>query len=473
MISLRRLWIAPLLAILSTLSCHAVENDYFIRIGETIEVSTGFADLNNGILSPALQFTISNPSAINIQTRVVNGYYSLIITAIIFDPIVRIEFSEESDAVRPNDIQLIMLQNDDASHVFTLKNTEKAEITISNKTESTATIEIRVNARVWHSMEDLIHYIRNLKPEYPNEPLYRKAWRLTLMETANRNPIVHADERQLDHPITLFNSLGNGICYNFSTSLYHIVTSMGYKARIMNNPEHTTLEIQDEGRWILLDPTFGVSYYKEPGVLAGLSDIRADPDIVERSKLDTQTVSLDWSRSQVDIAFSDNITRVFSSSNWLEASEKWYTTQSMPSSKIVLPPSSFFTFPCHEAADPEAFNDTNGIEINSYQHVKLTISTPPTQPTLITTGFMIESISGQGTVLVDGEITTLTPRPTSLLADRSTKAVKSIIATSETRYLEILSLANPRAISITPKTIIHISGTNSNILDIYAIDPDY
>src|SRR5207302_639262 len=113
---------------------------------------------------------------------------------------------------------------------------------------------------------------------YPGEPLQRKVWRFIRDNRYHFEAVTGAP--WFESPGLFFNSAGFGYCDDSAALFYHLMTGLGYPARVWGLSGHVVAEVRVNDRWELWDPDLEAYYLNRAGLVAGVEELAGDPDLI-------------------------------------------------------------------------------------------------------------------------------------------------------------------------------------------------
>lgn len=157
-------------------------------------------------------------------------------------------------------------------------------LVLMNTGTQSAVFSLQINDRGFYpSTAAVVSNIQIMADEYPGEAPYRKAWRFVRDNSYNCWPSAPLTGLLWQHEPSLFlNSLGFGFCDDAAAISYQLWERMGYKARVWALSGHVVPEVYVDGRWEMLDASFGVFYYNTNGNVAGVEELARQPELITR-----------------------------------------------------------------------------------------------------------------------------------------------------------------------------------------------
>jgi len=212
-----------------------------------------------------------------------------------------------------------------------------AYLSIHNVGGVAVSSEMVFNERFGLSRQELIREILAMAPEYPDETTPRKVWRFIRDNRYHFFPITNAG--WLSSPSLFFNSAGFGLCGDSANVFYHLMTALGYTARVWRLGGHVVAEVLVNDRWEMWDPDLEVNYRNQSGMVAGVQELAANPGLIT-NPIDPIQRAFDLS------AYSTNVAGIYSSTNDNSLQAGFYldTLADAPPS-FEIPPDGVFEFP--------------------------------------------------------------------------------------------------------------------------------
>ena|GEM_PF-1015450 len=227
---------------------------------------------------------------------------------------------------------------------------------LTNAGSATATFSMTFNGSLYRSSDDLCADVTRMPSEYPNEPVYRKAWRFVRDHRYHYTPLTGL--RWQHTPALFFNSIGFGYCDDSASLLYYLWHRLGYEARVWCITGHVIPEVHVNGRWEMYDAGLpGVSedyydnyrglqqcvyYYNREGQVAGVEELAADGTLITEPH---NPINPLFETSHPYYCYSSNVSRLYTSTrnnrveNWYMVDEPQYSLlfQIPPGGCLLLP----------------------------------------------------------------------------------------------------------------------------------------
>jgi hypothetical protein len=179
-------------------------------------------------------------------------------------------------------------------------------------------LKLRMAINGWElsALDGLLDQVLALPALSPDEPLWRRAWRLVVLRTRWAEPFTGGLFWQ--QPDLFLRSIGQGQCDVLASVLHRIWQAMGFDARVFMLSGHLVPEIRIAGAWQMYDPTYGIYYFNRNGAVASVDDLAGDPQVI--------TMPVSPTRPSDYVAYSQFIADWYSSreDNWVEP---WYSQQ--------------------------------------------------------------------------------------------------------------------------------------------------
>ena len=164
---------------------------------------------------------------------------------------------------------------------FLLQQNDEAERTVvlRNDSEFTAEFTLKFNGNISVNLEDLVDQIRNWDAPGVNDlPDYEKAYHYLLEFHQHDFPV--SGRTWMHEPSLYLNSLGAGFCDDAASALSLIWKGMGYESRIWLLKGHVVSEVHADERWQMFDADLRVVYRNRAGLVAGVEELVANPDLI-------------------------------------------------------------------------------------------------------------------------------------------------------------------------------------------------
>lgn len=288
------------------------------------------------------------------------------------------------------------IQRDNSSIVKTFIVEEDFSISIKNKSNKKISLHININDQFANSIDDLVLKVKNQEDEFENESNIRKAWRFVATKIDFYEPISY--NQCYDIPLLIYNSLGYGICDDFSILLNSILIKMEYHSRIVMVNNHIVVEVMNEGSWEMYDAFFYVYFLNKEGKVASIDELSKDStlilDPIEKIKYSNLTSAEKKIRYHRNYS-EENMLRFYKSE------PKTYTSYNFQNDmfNIDLPSFAQIDFPV-ESPNPIFKTSSNG-KIQNETYVKYTLSKDWKGKFEIP--FLISHIEGKGIVRINNK----------------------------------------------------------------------
>lgn len=182
-----------------------------------------------------------------------------------------------------------------------VEGTSPTSMRLVNSGSKDARIRLTINNQYLADLPNIIEQIIAMPGAFPEEPLYRKAWRYVMAHKRNTTPLFVGMFQQ--QPDLWLRSVGSSYCDAQAAVLQWIWRGMGYQARVYGLTGHVTTEILVDGHWEIFDPYLEVFYTDRTGQIVGVAELERDPTLV--------TNPADPQRPLSDIAYSTTVAEIF------------------------------------------------------------------------------------------------------------------------------------------------------------------
>ena len=81
-------------------------------------------------------------------------------------------------------------------------------------------------------------------------------------------------------PALFFSSIGFGYCDDSASLFRHLMAAMGYESRVWGLGGHIVAEVRIDNRWEMWDTDLQVHYFNHSGLVAGVEELAAQPDLI-------------------------------------------------------------------------------------------------------------------------------------------------------------------------------------------------
>ncbi len=151
-------------------------------------------------------------------------------------------------------------------------------VSIHNTGTGLVDYNLSFNQKFGLTVQDLVREIQEMAPEYPGEALSRKVWRFVRDNRYHADPLTGANWNH--SPGLFFNSIGFGYCDDSASLFRHLMTAMGHPSRVWGLNGHVVAEVLVNNRWEMWDPDLQVYYLNHAGLVAGVEELAANPDLI-------------------------------------------------------------------------------------------------------------------------------------------------------------------------------------------------
>jgi len=253
-----------------------------------------------------------------------------------------------------------------------------AYLSITNEGAVTVNYGLTFNNKLGLTTAGIIDEIAQMAPEFEGESVARMAWRFIRSNRYHFEPLTTA--AWFSFPSLFFNSAGFGYCGDAARVFYHLMTAMGYSARVW----------VVDGRWEMWDPDLEVYYYNSTGAVAGVSELAANPELITNP---LNPVITTYSGFPWVIGYDPYVAGIYSSTsdNYLLG----MTPDSTEPFTLELPSGGTFEFPGTYDAPPTALWST---KVPTYTNARLVI--PPGFSGSVNTSLIVQSIGFSATPTV-------------------------------------------------------------------------
>ena len=262
-------------------------------------------------------------------------------------------------------------------------------IIIRNTGEETVRFKLKLNGKLYYDEREILEAIRKMTPEYPDEPLRRKAWRFVRDNSTHATPLTR--ERWQHSPTVFINSVGVGNCDDKASVLSFIWTGFGHKSRVWGLGGHVVAEVFVDSHWEMYDPQYEVYYLTNDTVVAGVEELASNPLLITKA---INKLKGGKSLSAVALRYSGYTASKYTTLDNNSVSD--YYSEPITSEKLLFDIPSHATFEFPALYEP-ILMDMHKQNTNGYANAKLTI--PPHWTGDIKTPLAIHSIRGSGTLI--------------------------------------------------------------------------
>lgn len=357
-------------------------------------------------------------------------------------------------------VQKLDTHPENKTYVLESAHPDKQAIKISNQGTSIATFKLKVNDNLYFDNDDIVNTIKELKSEFPDEPLEMKAWRFVQDNIDQQRPLT--EEKWQHSPVIMINSLGFGQCDDYATVLALLWKKLGYKSRIWTLGGHTVPEVYVDGKWKMFDASYEVYYRNETGEIAGVKELIERPSLI--------TKPLDSLHSVLRLA--SKINRYAE-----ETAESYMTREDNKISEWHLPsPDSFelvFQIPPNASIEfPAVYNSSLTTSANnstpSYANLKLTLPKGWDGP--IDIPLIVHSISGKGEVTINDKLLEIESEELTLMINDRTLPGYKLLFGEIKAPVDIVYLINPYLVGLKNENQLSLNGLFLDKLNVELVE---
>jgi hypothetical protein len=338
-----------------------------------------------------------------------------------------------------------------------------SSVRITNNGSSAVEFNVVINGKSFYATEDdVINEVRNMSPEYSDEPFYRKLWRYLIINRYHFEPYTEAIWAH--SPVLFLNSIGFGFCDDSASLYYTLATQLGYKARLWYlyssdlTTGHVVAEVWIKDHWEMYDPDMQVYYWNEMGRIAGVEELADNPLLIINPINPFPLEHFSWSAfdsedPSMPYAYSQQMADIYlrKDSNQIATSPSQQGDVPKYDHPFILPPKAYLEFPVQEDRRLRSIYDT---DIPSYGLMRLVL--PKDWSGSLKMPFVIISINGSGRISLNNEVYEIGSSAIgNLLNDRSIFIYQTSIVNSLTD-IEILFLVNETRFNIDNISSIEI-----------------
>lgn len=323
-------------------------------------------------------------------------------------------------------------------------------IELINYGKRTSVFSMTLNDGFFANDAAIIKKIESMKPEYPNEPIYRKTWRFVIENRYHFNAI--AGDAWAHSPSLLFNSIGFGFCDDSAAVFGSLVRKFGYQTRVWGITGHVIAEVYVNGRWEMYDPDMEVYFYNKEGKVAGVEELADDPDLI------VHPIKPVGRSERSKVAYTQTVADLYASKE-NNTVQDWLNVDQMPDYdlKFTLPPGGKLELP---AKYQTPLLDMYQYALPSYADMKLTV--PAGWSGEIAIPLVVHAIKGKGTVTVKGIRYDIDSPDLKYLVDRRAKYIEKIGISNNNNPIEIIYLINPSLITVKEVNRLILDGQNAD-----------
>lgn len=151
-------------------------------------------------------------------------------------------------------------------------------VRVENRNADTVAVALALEGLLFTDRDDVLEAIERLAPEYAGEPNYRKAWRFLTTRTYHSTPFSPFAEQH--DPLLYLNSIGYGLCDDASAVLATVWRWQGYESRIWALEGHVVPEVKVDGRWLMFDADYALTYFDGSSRIASVEQLATSPGLI-------------------------------------------------------------------------------------------------------------------------------------------------------------------------------------------------
>lgn len=269
----------------------------------------------------------------------------------------------------------------------------KSKVVIENKGDSPAIFQLKLNNQFYYSLDDIVQTIAAMPDEFSNEPLERKAWRFVSSNVKFSKTIT--DSRWQHNPSLMINSVGNGICDDLGCALHLIWKKMNLQSRVWVLQGHVVPEVFIQNTWHMYDPSHQLVYKNLSGDVAGVEDLSKHPEWIAHPV--NRSVLQNANPVAYALGHSQKMASIYSSKSDNFINKEYDFLFEPGNSKFILPAGGRVIFPASVSFSENACNSF------AFETSRLLVELKSNTAAELSFPLVIASITGSGTVLVDGQ----------------------------------------------------------------------
>lgn len=218
---------------------------------------------------------------------------------------------------------------------------QEAAIEVLNNSNAYAEFQLKLNNQFFNTEEEIIQEIKDMAPEYADEPLERKAWRYVISKVEFSTALT---EQNWGHtPEIILNSIGRGQCDDLASLLGLLWTKLGYESRVWGLGGHVVPEVFIDGKWRMYDPSFQLYYLNKENEIMGVEELSQNPDLIVnpiKRNIYKYGNLVSMTKGQSMIAFS-----LYSSAENNQVNVSYSSAPNLETKLFKLPPHASLKFP--------------------------------------------------------------------------------------------------------------------------------
>jgi hypothetical protein len=307
-----------------------------------------------------------------------------------------------------------------------------AALVVQNRGLAAIELEpVSLNAwTVFHSLADLHAELDALPPQPPDDTLALRIFRFVTDNRHHALPLV-LNAPWFFTPTLFFNSTGIGACGDAASLVHILATSRGLVARRMGLGGHVVAEVQEDGRWKMLDADYGAYFLNRAGEVASLAELEADLSLITDPVLRLPVVDPTLN------PYTASYANLFAPPNGIVNQPVPVPLPPRPV-RFALPRGASLRLPARAAAPPP---DMVGQPLHDYRNLVLRL--PPGVTGEIANPLIVHTVRGAGRLEIGGDSYEIGSPELAAAIDARDTALETFQIVESRGPIEILYLLNP------------------------------
>ncbi|MBU0488830.1 MAG: hypothetical protein KKA07_03475 [Bacteroidetes bacterium] len=332
-----------------------------------------------------------------------------------------------------------------------VENPENTCISITNTSDTVVAFTFSLNGMFFQATAEVADEVRRMAGK-STDSLFFYAWKFIFEHTSGNYSLMN--DNSATSLLLHLNSIGMGYCGKQALSLAQLWEELGYETRIWDLNGHIVPEVQKDGKWMMLDPTYRVYYFSEQGEIASVEELAADPTpIVQPKKLITSDVRyfLRYTKAVAKFYITTEDNTLLYTNGYPEGIDTLF---------VELPPHSSFTF-------PGIFSNLSSRKEKDQEHfAQCKLRIPAPWQGVVTHSLFLAQVKGSGTMQYNNKIYEVndTYLVEHLLLRKNFFAESNVSVESDT--MDLIFFMNPYFSRILPENTLVISGENIEALKV-------
>ncbi len=323
-------------------------------------------------------------------------------------------------------------------------------IRLTNKGSGTAVFKMKINNNLFYNNDDIINAVIKMKPEFPDEPTERKAWRFVCDNIYYNESLTN--KKWHYSPYILINSLGFGQCNDKATVLSYIWHGLGFGSRLWELEGHVVPEVYINNKWEMYDPLKKVYYLNKKSKIASVEELSDNPYLITNP---VSSVNEEKSFRARALAYTKYTSELYSSKKNNRIFNCDFKNIDSYNLEFKIPANATLEFP---AVYEKMLMSPRHRKIRNFANAKLTL--PSNWKGSIEIPLVIHSIRGKGKVIIDGKNFKIESEKLQNYLNKRDSFVFKLKFENTISTVEIIYLINPKMVNLKKSNFIYLKGYN-------------